>query len=407
LLRTVIVDDSEDVRSLWSAALDQSGEFEVCGVAVDGASAVEIVRREQPDVVLLDLSMPGLHGLETLPLLQEVSPDTRVAVVSSASRREFADRATALGACGFLEKHLPLQSLAPRLLQLVSQSHADGTSETPPHPDVLLVESDPARRELLEYLIGWLPYRARLASNAVQGLAMMHRAAPSAVLIDPQRSTGVDALRDLISACASAGIPVIFLGPADTGPEDRGLPTGVVEQLPEPVTSEELDVVLRRWASPHATAHVSPGAVAAARAALTELIDELGQAPASRAWIVFARTTADRSAAAQRAVRAGDLTALALVAHAVRGSAATIGLSALAGIGADLEAAARLGDLDRATALVVSLQEFRDAIRSGGAAAAVPGPRAAAVAEQFPVDHTTDTDAHLPRRRLLKWFGAG
>src|SRR4051794_18427526 len=90
LFRTVIVDDSEDVRSLWSAALDQSGLFEVCGIATDGAGAIEVVRREQPDLVLLDLSMPGLHGLQTLPLLHAVSPDTRVAVVSSASRRDFA-----------------------------------------------------------------------------------------------------------------------------------------------------------------------------------------------------------------------------------------------------------------------------------------------------------------------------
>lgn len=120
MLRTVIVEDSEDVQFLLRLALEASGEFEVCGVAGEGTAALDIVRREQPDVVLLDLFLPGRTGLELLPLLRELAPAARVVVVSNAPRSRYAERALALGACGFLEKHLPMHTLAAGLIGLLS-----------------------------------------------------------------------------------------------------------------------------------------------------------------------------------------------------------------------------------------------------------------------------------------------
>jgi DNA-binding NarL/FixJ family response regulator len=120
VLQVAIVDDSADVRFLWRALLEVSGEFEVCADAGDGQSAIEIARSLQPDVMLLDLSMPGMGGLEALPLILAESPDTRVVVLSGFGKRGFGERAAALGACGFLEKHLPASSLAPRLLDVLA-----------------------------------------------------------------------------------------------------------------------------------------------------------------------------------------------------------------------------------------------------------------------------------------------
>jgi DNA-binding NarL/FixJ family response regulator len=120
LLRTVIVEDSEDVQFLLRLALEDSGEFEVCGIAGEGTAALEIVRREQPDVVVLDLFLPGRTGLELLPLLRELAPSAHVVVVSNAPRSRYAERAIMLGACGFLEKHLPMHTLAAGLIGLLS-----------------------------------------------------------------------------------------------------------------------------------------------------------------------------------------------------------------------------------------------------------------------------------------------
>jgi DNA-binding NarL/FixJ family response regulator len=120
LLRTVIVEDSQDVQFLLRLALEGSGEFEVAGVAADGPTALDLVRAAQPDVVLLDLFLPGGNGLDLLPRLLEVAPAARVIVVSNAPRSRYADRALTAGACGFLEKHLPIQTLAAGLIGLLS-----------------------------------------------------------------------------------------------------------------------------------------------------------------------------------------------------------------------------------------------------------------------------------------------
>jgi HPt (histidine-containing phosphotransfer) domain-containing protein len=176
----------------------------------------------------------------------------------------------------------------------------------------------------------------------------------------------------------------------------------VVQQLSEPVTSEDLDVVLRRWAGAHSTAPAPNDAVPAARAALATLIDEIGPAPARTAWTAFVRGTDTRYATARHAVGDRDATALAAAAHSVRGSAAAIGLPALARLGADLEAAARREDFDRATDLLSSLQHYREAVRV--VAPVLPAPRTPGDAEPNSVDPRPTAGAP-PRRRLLKWFG--
>lgn len=121
MLQVAIVDDSADIRFLWRALLEVSAEFEVCADAGDGQEAIEIARRLRPDVMLLDLSMPGMGGLEALPLILAESPSTKVVVLSGFGKRGFGERAAALGACGFLEKHLPAETLAPRLLDVLAQ----------------------------------------------------------------------------------------------------------------------------------------------------------------------------------------------------------------------------------------------------------------------------------------------
>jgi two-component system response regulator DesR len=133
VLRVAIVDDSPEVRELWRAALETGGGFEVCAEGGDGAEAVEIAGRLRPDVMLLDLSMPGVGGLEALPRIRAASPGTRVVVVSSFGRRRFGETSSALGAAGFLDKHHPANTLCTRLREVLAE--ADGGPAAPgAHP---------------------------------------------------------------------------------------------------------------------------------------------------------------------------------------------------------------------------------------------------------------------------------
>ena len=112
----VVVDDAAEVRALVRTRLRLSGLLDVVGEAGNGAEAVEAVRELRPALVLLDVSMPVMDGLEALPRILEVSPETRVVMYSGFQEEGLAHRALELGASAFLEKSTALDTLAGELV---------------------------------------------------------------------------------------------------------------------------------------------------------------------------------------------------------------------------------------------------------------------------------------------------
>jgi hypothetical protein len=115
LQKLVIVDDSPDIRRLVRMQVQTSSLFEVSAEGGTAAAAVDLAGRLRPDVLLLDLSLPDLDGLDALPLILATSPRTRVVLYSGYPAHEFADRAHALGAAACLEKSLGPRPFAERL----------------------------------------------------------------------------------------------------------------------------------------------------------------------------------------------------------------------------------------------------------------------------------------------------
>ncbi|MBM7516717.1 hybrid sensor histidine kinase/response regulator [Nocardioides nitrophenolicus] len=115
----LIVDDSAELRNVVRARLEASGLFEVVAEAGDGGAALLLAHQHQPDLVLLDTSMPVLDGLECLPLLLAVSPESRVVMYTGFQAAGLADRARELGASDFVEKSAPLDTLVERLWRQV------------------------------------------------------------------------------------------------------------------------------------------------------------------------------------------------------------------------------------------------------------------------------------------------
>jgi two-component system nitrate/nitrite response regulator NarL len=104
--RVLIVDDHPLTRDALGSLLTQNG-FELAGEASDGEQAIDVARRIQPELILLDLSMPGMDGLEALPKLREAAPDCEVVVLTASVAEENLLAAIRAGAAGYLLKTEP------------------------------------------------------------------------------------------------------------------------------------------------------------------------------------------------------------------------------------------------------------------------------------------------------------
>jgi DNA-binding NarL/FixJ family response regulator len=114
----VLVDDVADIRYLMRITLERSGRFVVVGEATNGEEGIGLARRLAPDVVLLDLSMPGMDGLQALPEIREAAPDAKVVILSGFEREALWPQAEAFGAVAYLEKGTPPRQLVDELLSV-------------------------------------------------------------------------------------------------------------------------------------------------------------------------------------------------------------------------------------------------------------------------------------------------
>ena len=110
-IRVFLCDDVPELRMLLRFSIEEEGDMRVVGEAGDAATGIERVSELRPDVVLLDLSMPGMDGLEAIPRIQQVSPHTGIVVFSGFAADRMSLPALALGADRYLEKGEPLEAV--------------------------------------------------------------------------------------------------------------------------------------------------------------------------------------------------------------------------------------------------------------------------------------------------------
>ena len=118
--RVVIVEDHPLMQTALEATLERAEGFTVVGTATSGLQAEPLVSRTQPDLVLLDLQLPGLDGISCLALLRERHPDATVVVLSGVEDDEIIERALSGGAAALVKKSISPADL-PVLLRQVLQ----------------------------------------------------------------------------------------------------------------------------------------------------------------------------------------------------------------------------------------------------------------------------------------------
>lgn len=142
-IRIMLVDDHAVVRSGLSAFIMAFDDFELVGEAPDGEKALQICKTAQPDVILMDLVMPGMDGAETTGLIREKYPDVQVIALTSYKEQDLVESALKAGALSYLLKDVSADELAnairaansgkstlsPEAAQVLIQATRKGTSK--------------------------------------------------------------------------------------------------------------------------------------------------------------------------------------------------------------------------------------------------------------------------------------
>jgi DNA-binding NarL/FixJ family response regulator len=103
-IRVMIVDDHPIVRRGLTTLMGSADDIDVVGAAGDGTEALEMAEELHPDVILMDVSMPGINGMETTRLMQKACPEARVVMLTSFSGNDRVREAMRSGAVGYILK---------------------------------------------------------------------------------------------------------------------------------------------------------------------------------------------------------------------------------------------------------------------------------------------------------------
>jgi DNA-binding NarL/FixJ family response regulator len=144
-IRILLADDDPLILAGFKAMLDGNEELEIIGEACDGRELLELAKKHSPDIILADINMPGLSGLEALEALSGLDMPGKFIVLSMHEEPEYIHRALRIGAAGYLLKNIERQELhraiktvfdggkyfSPSVITILAQSFSD-----PPKPEI-------------------------------------------------------------------------------------------------------------------------------------------------------------------------------------------------------------------------------------------------------------------------------
>ena len=141
-IKLLIVDDHPLMREAIQTAVAEEADLLVIGEAADGAEGIQLARERQPDVIIMDLLMPGMDGLEAITQLRVIDPHTKILVVTSMNNEERVLAAVQAGALGYFPKTSPRATLLDAIRQV-----ANGQPYLP--PDIALKLMSSLRHQLM------------------------------------------------------------------------------------------------------------------------------------------------------------------------------------------------------------------------------------------------------------------
>lgn len=118
-VRILIVDDQEIVRNSLSLLFETDDKIEVVGLAETGEEAIQLNRALRPDVILMDLRMPGIGGMEAVRRIHARYPLTKIIILTALRNKEYLPESIDAGAAGFIQKDASADTLITAIKEVV------------------------------------------------------------------------------------------------------------------------------------------------------------------------------------------------------------------------------------------------------------------------------------------------
>lgn len=255
-MKTILVVEDNELNMKLVRGLLGLGAYRILEAA-DAEAALELAGRELPDLILMDIQLPGMDGLTATRKLKADDRLGHIPVVALTSYAMAGDekKAVAAGCDGYLTKPIDTRSfigkveafLAPDPADLEDEGQAGGVPQPPARvrsqPLVLLVDDEPKNVKLLSAKLAGQPYTIKSAFDGAEALEMVSQHQPDLILLDVMMPgmDGYEVTRRLKQEEATRGIPIIMITALD-GPEDKakGMALGAEEFLTKPVNTAEL-----------------------------------------------------------------------------------------------------------------------------------------------------------------------
>jgi DNA-binding NarL/FixJ family response regulator len=143
MIRLMVVDDQTLLRDGLKTILNLEDDLQVVGVAADGQEALEVARETRPDLILMDIRMPGVDGVEGTRLIREHLPESKVLILTTFNDSELIFDALEEGASGYLLKDMPTETI----VQAIQTVHRGGVVLPPESTAQVVAELKKAREQ--------------------------------------------------------------------------------------------------------------------------------------------------------------------------------------------------------------------------------------------------------------------
>jgi YesN/AraC family two-component response regulator len=240
--KILAVDDDPLVIETLKIILKKQAGYEKVLTAGTGKEALDIIAEEKPDLVLLDIKMPGMDGIETLREIRKIDSDLKVIMLTCFGTPELESEARKLGVSDFLRKQLGIEAFLKTVIKFSKEVETGVDGKEKKKAKILVVDDEPGVLEALYEFLTLKEYEVIKASNGKEALAKVKKERPHLVLLDikmPEMS-GMEVLKKIKEVDPSIGV-IMATGFEDMETAQKAMELGAYDYITKPFNLEYLE----------------------------------------------------------------------------------------------------------------------------------------------------------------------